>query len=109
MVLGRVIPLSILRIYYLTSALDASDPTFEFYRPVLTTSIQTNLGIIVACLPFFRPFIESLESGLLTSDLRLLAPTFSTGGSVISHHGSAAHELEHSTQKPKSLETINSG
>ena len=54
-----------------------------------------NISIIVACIPFFKPFIQGLESGLLTSDLRVLAPTFSANttnrdGSTINRSGDSS-------------------
>lgn len=36
---------------------------------------DVNASVLVACIPFLKPFMQGLESGLLTSDLRVRGPT----------------------------------
>ena len=64
----------ILRLIFLSSALDSSDKTFDYRRAVLVTLAHVNASILVACIPFLKPFMQGLDSGLLTSDLRVRGP-----------------------------------
>ena len=45
-----------------------SDPSFDLWPSVLCTQAVQALSITTACIPYLRPFLESLESGLLRSD-----------------------------------------
>ena len=60
---------------FLTSALESSDKPFDYRKPVLVTLAHVNTSILVACIPFLKPFMQRLDSGLLTSDLRVRAKT----------------------------------
>ena len=68
-------PLIILRLVFLTSALNSSDKTFDYRKEILVTLAHVNSSILVACIPFLKPFMQGTESGLLTSDLRVRGPT----------------------------------
>ena len=65
---ARVIAAAIAQIAYLNRSSTALDPTFESWPAVLCAQIVQNLGIITACIPYLKPFLESLESGLIRSD-----------------------------------------
>ena len=43
--------------------------------PALYTQIHLNISIIASCVPFLKPFTDSLQTGLLTSDLHTLTPS----------------------------------
>lgn len=73
---SSVVPVTVLRLVYLSSSLNSADPTFNDFRPVLTTIIQMNLSIIVSCAPFTKFVVSGVQSGLLTSNLRVLAPSY---------------------------------
>lgn len=47
------------------------DPTFDAWPVVLANQVVQNLGIVTACIPYLKPFFESLGSGMIrTDDLR---------------------------------------
>ncbi|KAI9757777.1 MAG: hypothetical protein M4579_003313 [Chaenotheca gracillima] len=80
-----LIPLIILRLVFLSSAISSSDKTFDYRDTVFTSLADANASILVACIPFLKPFMNSLDSGLLTSDLRVRgtkSTMFSHGVSV---------------------------
>jgi hypothetical protein len=39
--------------------------SFAFWAYILNTEIQQGLSIITSCIPFLKPFFESLETGML--------------------------------------------
>lgn len=67
----RTIPLTILRLVYLVRAFRSSDFTKASFNPELITVIHTNYSIIASCLPFLKPFLDSLAIGLMTNDIRI--------------------------------------
>ena len=71
---SRDIVLIIAHAVYVSSALKSPDPTFELFNPVLCTVIDVNVSVIVSSIPFIKPFVESLQVGLFSSDPRILAP-----------------------------------
>ncbi|KAH8808490.1 hypothetical protein F5884DRAFT_676219 [Xylogone sp. PMI_703] len=64
---ATITPLTILRTYYIStkSSEHLSNQTFVAYYAYLFTTIQLNLSIFVACVPFLKPFMESLSSGAM--------------------------------------------
>ena len=67
----RTIPLSILRLVYLSQASDSSDVTLDSFDAALVTEIHTNYSIIASCLPFLKPLVDALAIGLISNDIRL--------------------------------------
>ena len=43
---------------------------FDDFNQALATNIATTLSIIFACISFIKPFLDSIETGLLASRLR---------------------------------------
>ncbi|KAL8764563.1 MAG: hypothetical protein Q9194_006978 [Teloschistes cf. exilis] len=68
-------PIVILRLIYLDSAFNSDNQTFDYRRTVFCMLADVNASVLVACIPFLKPFMQGLESGLLTSDLRVRGPT----------------------------------
>ena len=49
----------------------SADLTYSLWPAILCDQLVQNIGIITACMPYIKPFIESLESGMIrTDDLR---------------------------------------
>ena len=46
----------------------AIDQTFDAWRAEICAVIVESLSIIAACIPYLKPFFESLESGMLDND-----------------------------------------
>lgn len=65
----RLIPIIIVRLVYLNSASRSTDHPFDDFTTVLTSSIQANLSVIVTCIPFIKPVMDSLQTGILVSDV----------------------------------------
>ena len=73
---------------------EASDPTYSSFNTALIMEIHTMLAIIAACLPFTKPLIDSLSTGLLGSDLR------STHGGSARDSRFSRFMLSHSASRP---------
>lgn len=57
---------SICRIVYLTrSGGNLQFDIYSFWIYILNTEIEQGLSVITACVPFLKPFFESLETGML--------------------------------------------
>ncbi|KAL8726982.1 MAG: hypothetical protein Q9166_006345 [cf. Caloplaca sp. 2 TL-2023] len=63
-VLGAII----VQLIYLNRAANTTDETFKMWPVVLSAQGVQSLSIITACVPCLKPFLESLESGMLRSD-----------------------------------------
>ncbi len=76
-----VTPVTILRMYYLNTLSSPSqvDQTLTSYHAYLATTIQLNLAVIVACLPFLRPFMESISTGGFSSTLVPMDSSYGPG------------------------------
>ena len=55
-------------------SLTASSPDHPYadFSTTIITAIHINLSVIVTCLPFLKSVIDSLQTGHLASDLRVL-------------------------------------
>lgn len=52
------------------------DMTYNLWPVALCNQFVQNLGIVVSCIPYIKPLLESLESGMIrTDDLRRLGMT----------------------------------
>ncbi len=71
---SSLVPVIIIRLVYLHNALTSSDKTFDYRNAVFSTLVNANASVLVACIPFLKPFMKGLDSGLLTSDLRVRGP-----------------------------------
>ncbi|MCJ1405249.1 hypothetical protein MMC11_008476 [Xylographa trunciseda] len=87
-----VLPIIILRLVYISSADSSTDPTFTAVTTALITVININLSIILACIPFLKPFLDSLQIGMFNSDPRFLV----TRGGRTDDVGSGYYEIERS-------------
>ena len=63
-----VVITTICRLAYLNTALTKTDPIYGLWRVVVCTQAQTSLGIITACVPYLKPFLAGLSSGILRND-----------------------------------------
>ena len=51
------------------------DTSFSNIKTVIVTSVHANVSVIAACIPFFKPIMDAMQSGVMNSDLRTLNPT----------------------------------
>ena len=63
-----VIAAAVARVIYLNDAFKSTDYTFAIWPAALCSAVLQSLSIITACIPYLKPFLESLESGLIRSD-----------------------------------------
>lgn len=47
---------------------DTTDPTFNTWPVVLCAEIVQCSSTVTACIPYLKPFLESLQSGMIRSD-----------------------------------------
>ena len=63
--------------------ISTSDFTYQLWPIALCNQVVQAMGIVVSCIPYIKPFLESLESGMIrTDDLRRLRVT-----GVYGYHG----------------------
>jgi len=55
------------QLYFLNQESVPRDPSFTTWKTVLSVSIVQNASIITACIPFFKPLVETLETGMMSS------------------------------------------
>ena len=82
------VPLVILRLVFL-SLQPATDPSFSSANTVIVTSAHANVSIIAACIPFFKPVMDAMQSGVMNPDVRIR----SGGGEGLGKGG--LHLLQH--------------
>ena len=70
----RTIPFVVARLVLLAQTPDGRIPSFTPSNLAIKTTVHTNLSIIAACIPFFKPIMDSLQSGIYAADLRSLNP-----------------------------------
>lgn len=81
---SRMIPIIIVRLVFLSAFSNSTDHPFDDFSTVLTTIIHINFSIIVSCVPFLKPVMDSLQTGVLASDLRTRNPVPSSSRLPIS-------------------------
>ncbi|KAL8952508.1 MAG: hypothetical protein Q9222_001576 [Ikaeria aurantiellina] len=110
-----LVPIIIIRLIYLNQVSKSSDHPKDDFSVVMATTIHVNLSIIVTCIPFIKPVMDSLQTGILASDihtttrtqepshaLRWLKESSSKGKSSVSSGWPAAHPQ-------RSFATVTSG
>lgn len=92
---GRTLPLVILRLIYLYNlSHTATDTTWRSFSLALVTVLHADISIVAACIPFFKPIVDSLSVGMIANDLHFslesnesLSPTPNhphSGGGILS-------------------------
>ncbi|KAL8668431.1 MAG: hypothetical protein Q9168_006937 [Polycauliona sp. 1 TL-2023] len=67
---SRIVVLAaiVLQIIYQERAKGGNDRTYQMWRVVICAQAVQSLSIVTACIPCLKPFLESLESGMLRVD-----------------------------------------
>jgi hypothetical protein len=80
----RIIPLTVFRVYYLSTISSPSlhDQTFSSYHGYLATIFQLNFAIFIACVPFLKPFMESMSSGGMASTVNAMDSSYGKGSKL---------------------------
>lgn len=66
----RNVPLTILRLVYISQAFASSDRIYYDWKVAVLTQLGMNASIIVACAPFLKPVMDQLQPGWATSNVR---------------------------------------
>ncbi|KAL5315569.1 hypothetical protein ACEPPN_016437 [Leptodophora sp. 'Broadleaf-Isolate-01'] len=103
-----ILPLTIWRLEILNNEARPSiaDQTLALYRAYLATTVQLNFAIVAACIPFLKPFMESMNSGSYIASAAKMDSTYGAGSKLTSHSGDTSRK----TAKPKGsikLESLN--
>ncbi|KAH8667645.1 hypothetical protein BGZ60DRAFT_528935 [Tricladium varicosporioides] len=105
----------------LTRAWSSNDPLFETWLVAVASSTSLNLGIITACVPYLKPFLDGLESGMIRSDdilrregiygVRASASGSSKQGKLTANHSTTSKNVIQTiaTEPPLELRDIVSG
>ena len=101
-----------MQLVYLRRASGSEDFTYRVWPAVLCNQLVQDLSIITACVPYIKPFLESLESGMIrTDDLRRRGVTaaygYNSSRSGSRSASSVSHKLRHllSREGTKSIAT----
>lgn len=96
---SSITPFTIWRIVTLNGAGSPyqSDQTLHGYYAYLATSVQLNFAIFVACIPFLKPFMESMNSGSYTSKSAPMDSSYGAGSKLDSYSANSGRK----TGKPK--------
>lgn len=63
-----MIPVIICQIAYSFKSMNSGDPTFDMWQYTVIMQVTQTLSIVTICVPAFKPFLESLESGQMSAD-----------------------------------------
>ncbi|KAG8532534.1 uncharacterized protein KY384_002411 [Bacidia gigantensis] len=66
---SRVVAAALVRIVELTRTSEAQGSTLEAWSVVLCALVEESLGVVAACIPYLKPFLDNLESGMMNNDL----------------------------------------
>ncbi|KAL8918447.1 MAG: hypothetical protein Q9208_007353 [Pyrenodesmia sp. 3 TL-2023] len=69
-----LVPLIVIRLVFINSAFNSSNHQRDDFRTVMATSIHVNLSILLSCMPFVKPVMDSLHTGILASDIHTMRP-----------------------------------
>ena len=65
-----MIPVIAVRMVFITRFTNSLDPTWAGYQSSLLTQICANLSLALSCLTFVKPFLDSINTGMLSTDVR---------------------------------------
>lgn len=51
------------QLYFINNAMPTTNPTLDMWPAWICTQLVQALAIITACIPYLKPFMDSLESG----------------------------------------------
>lgn len=66
--LSSVTPAIAVQIYFTNTAISSSNHTFSFWEASISIQLVQCLTILTVCIPNFKPFMDSIESGQIRID-----------------------------------------
>ncbi|ESZ96421.1 hypothetical protein SBOR_3153 [Sclerotinia borealis F-4128] len=113
-----ILPLSIIRLVVISSSGSPtlSNQTLVSYHNYFWTTVQLNGAIFFTCLPFLKPFMESMSSGGLAASVNAMDSSYSNNHSpsnsklstFLSSRSGWKSSKKNSTKTPHHLRTISS-
>ncbi|KAB8289631.1 hypothetical protein EYC80_010545 [Monilinia laxa] len=113
-----ILPLSITRLVVISSSGSPTltNQTLVSYHNYLWTTVQLNAAIFFACLPFLKPFMESMSSGGLAASVNPMdssysnthSPSNSKLSAFLSSRSGWKSSKKNSPKVPQHLRTISS-
>ncbi|KAH6887642.1 hypothetical protein B0T10DRAFT_539011 [Thelonectria olida] len=98
-----IFPPIICHMYYYKRAVDSRNPIFDMWKPTVIVQVIQCMSIMATCIPYLKPFLDSLESGQMNAgDLR---GTRSKGSSSRSRSGYASAQTHTHTTQTRTLNT----
>ncbi|KAL2062998.1 hypothetical protein VTL71DRAFT_6070 [Oculimacula yallundae] len=104
-ILSSIIPLTIWRLQVLNTD-SVADKTLPLYREYLATTVQLNFAILASCIPFLKPFMESMNSGSYTASAPPMDPSYGGGSKLNSHSADTSRRSTKPNESIK-LESLN--
>ncbi|PQE17170.1 hypothetical protein CJF32_00009029 [Rutstroemia sp. NJR-2017a WRK4] len=77
-----IIPITIVRIVYINRVAQSNDHTYEDFYLVMVTSCLLNASVAFTVIPFLNPIMDGLQTNILTGELRSMATSSRTHGSM---------------------------
>ncbi|KAH7189923.1 hypothetical protein DER44DRAFT_844905 [Fusarium oxysporum] len=65
-----ITPAIICHIYYFRKATELNNPLFDMWAPTVIVQVIQCMSIMVTCVPFLKPFMDSLESGQMNAAIQ---------------------------------------
>jgi hypothetical protein len=97
-----VTPAIAVQIYHSNDAFASTDFTFAIWKAAISLQLVQCLSIVTVCIPSFKPFLDSLESGQIRiDDLRRQGKSSSNGYPI--------ERLRYSESKSRQNSTLDSG
>lgn len=69
-----IVPIIIVRVVFLNLKSGSKDHQFDDFNLTIITSVHINFSVIITCLPFLKTIMDSLQTGFLASDIRVVSP-----------------------------------
>ncbi|KAL9564970.1 hypothetical protein ACKAV7_010884 [Fusarium commune] len=98
-----ITPAIISHIYYFRKATELGNPIFDLWAPTVIVQVIQCMSIMVTCVPFLKPFMDSVESGQMNAGDGLQTRT--KGSDSKSRTGETAGQTD---TAPRTLRAITS-
>jgi hypothetical protein len=80
---------------YFAKGFGSLDPSLDLWEWILMAQITQSISIITSCVPYLRPFLESLSAGLVPSESQRQR---SGGSSRYNYYNPSAKQAPYSSQ-----------
>ncbi|KAH7246698.1 hypothetical protein BKA59DRAFT_455729 [Fusarium tricinctum] len=99
-----ITPAIISHIYYLRKATELGNPIFDMWAPTVILQIIQCMSIVVTCVPFLKPLMDSLESGQMNAGDGL--QTRGKGSFSKARTGDTVGQRHFAPQNPRAISSL---